>query len=77
VLSDSTSAESGFSGAEDMQYLLGKAGTTLTPLRPSGNADFDGVRLDVVSRGEFIDPGTPIEVIEVEGNRIVVRVKQQ
>jgi len=77
ILSDSTSAETGFSGAEDMQYLLGKTGTALTTLRPSGNVDFDGVRLDVVSRGEFIDPGTPVEVIEVEGNRIVVRVKAQ
>lgn len=76
VLSDSTSTESGFSGAADMQYLLGKTGMTLTTLRPSGNADFDGVRLDVVSHGEFIDPGVPVEVIEVEGNRIVVKPKK-
>ena len=61
VLSDSTSAETGFSAVEDMQYLLGKTGTAITPLRPSGNVDFDGVRLDVVSRGEFISPGAEVE----------------
>ncbi|MGI6576476.1 MAG: NfeD family protein [Eubacteriales bacterium] len=75
ILSDSTSSETGFSAAEDMQYLLGKTGTAITTLRPSGNVDFDGVRLDVVSRGEFISPGAEVEVVEVEGNRIVVREK--
>jgi membrane-bound ClpP family serine protease len=75
VLNESTSAETGFSGVEDMQYLLGKSGVTITPLRPSGNVNFDGVRLDVVSQGEYIGAGTDVEVIEVEGNRIVVRSK--
>lgn len=73
ILKDSTNAETGFSGVEDMQHLRGKVGTTLTSLRPSGNADFDGVLVDVVSRGDFIDSGTPVEVTEVEGNRIVVK----
>lgn len=75
VLSDSTSSESGFSATEDMQYLIGKSGTTVTTLRPSGNVDFDGVKLDVVSQGEYIDKRVEVEVIEVEGNRIVVRRK--
>ena len=75
VLSDSTSSESGFSATEDMHYLIGKIGTTVTPLRPSGNVDFDGVKLDVVSQGEYISAGVEVEVVEVEGNRIVVRAK--
>jgi hypothetical protein len=32
----------------------------------------DELRVDVVTRGEFLDPQTPIIVIEVEGNRVVV-----
>lgn len=75
VLTDATSADSGFSGVEDMQYLLGKTGKAITDLRPVGMADFDGVRLDVVSQGDYIDHGTDIEVMEVESNRIVVRRK--
>jgi membrane-bound serine protease (ClpP class) len=53
--------------------LLGRSGTTLTPLRPAGIADVDGQRIDVVSDGEFIDSGVPITVSRVDGNRIVVR----
>lgn len=73
VLKESTGAEEGFSAAEDMQYLMGKQGIAVTDLRPAGNADFDGVKLDVVTRGEFVEHGNSVAVIEVEGNRIVVR----
>jgi membrane-bound serine protease (ClpP class) len=56
----------------DRQWL-GKAGTAVSPLRPSGIAEFDGERVDVVSDGEFIEPGAQIVVTRVDGNRIVVR----
>jgi membrane-bound ClpP family serine protease len=75
VLHESTSAELGFSGTEDMQYLMGKSGMTVSICRPTGNVDFDGVKLDVVSRGEYIDKGRQVEVIEIEGSRIVVKEK--
>ena len=77
ILKDATDRQSGFSGTEDMKYLLGKSGKTVTPLRPAGCADLDGVRLDVVTRGEFIDKDVPVTVIEVEGNRIVVEPAKQ
>ena len=66
-------SEEGFSGVEDFSYLLGKIGTVLSKCRPAGNADFEGKKVDVVSRGEFIEKDAKIEVIEVEGNRIVVK----
>ena len=68
-------SEEGFSGVEDMRYLLGKTGVVSTICRPVGSVDFDGVKLDVVSRGEFIEKGTAVEVVEVNGNRLVVRAK--
>jgi membrane-bound ClpP family serine protease len=77
TLKQSNSAELGFSGAEDMKYLIGKSGITVTILRPAGIVDFDGVRLDVVTRGDYLEKATPVEVIEVEGNRIVVRATKQ
>jgi membrane-bound serine protease (ClpP class) len=61
------------SAPEQDRSWLGKSGTAHTPLRPAGIAVFDGERVDVVSDGEFIDAGTPIVVIRVDGNRIVVR----
>jgi membrane-bound serine protease (ClpP class) len=56
----------------DRQWL-GKSGTAVSPLRPSGIAEFDGERVDVVSDGEFIEVGAQIMVTRVDGNRIVVR----
>jgi membrane-bound serine protease (ClpP class) len=61
------------SAPEQDRGWLGKSGTAHTPLRPAGIADFAGERVDVVSDGEFIDAGTPVAVIRVDGNRIVVR----
>ena len=46
---------------------------THTALRPAGIGEFDGVKLNVVSDGEFIAMDKPIRVQSVEGNRIVVR----
>ena len=61
---------------QDMQVLIGKAGRTTSVLRPAGIADFDGVRLNVVTEGSFIEKDTPIEIVGVDGARIVVRVRQ-
>lgn len=59
--------------ASDMAYFVGRTGETRTVLRPAGMAEFDGVKLNVVSDGEYIASGTKIVVDRVEGNRIVVR----
>jgi membrane-bound serine protease (ClpP class) len=48
-------------------------GVTLSDLRPSGIASIDGERVDVVTEGEHIPEGEPIEVINDEGYRRVVR----
>jgi membrane-bound serine protease (ClpP class) len=53
--------------------LLGLEGVALTPLHPSGIARLNKKRQDVVTRGEMLDKGTPIKVIEVSGNRVVVK----
>ncbi|MEO1995003.1 MAG: NfeD family protein, partial [Planctomycetaceae bacterium] len=53
--------------------LLGRQGTSQSILRPSGKALIEGRFLDVVSEGPFIERGVSIEVVEVVGNRVVVR----
>jgi membrane-bound serine protease (ClpP class) len=52
--------------------LLGREGVVEALLRPSGVARLDGRRVDVMSRGEPIEPGVRVRVIVVEGNRVVV-----
>jgi len=64
--------EYGSAPESDLQWL-GRRGRTSSPLRPAGIADIEGVRVDVVSEGDLIEPGTPVEVTRVDGNRIVVR----
>lgn len=53
--------------------LSGKHGLTESTLRPSGIARIDGRRVHVVTRGELLDSGVAVEVIQVDGNRVVVR----
>lgn len=54
------------------ETLVGVTGETTTDLVPSGKSRF-GERLhDVVSDGEFIPKGTPVEVTRHEGSRVVV-----
>jgi membrane-bound serine protease (ClpP class) len=53
--------------------LVGKIGVTLSRLRPSGIAEIEGQRIDVVTRGELVEPDVRVEVIENRGNRFVVR----
>jgi membrane-bound serine protease (ClpP class) len=57
----------------DKPELLNQTGQALTALRPSGTAVISGKRIDVVTEGPFIEPGTPVKVVEVEGMRVVVR----
>lgn len=51
----------------------GDEGEALTVLRPSGTARFGKVKLSVVTSGEFVERGTRVRVIRVEGSRVVVR----
>ena len=56
----------------DLSYFIGRIGSARSALRPAGIADFDGVRLNVVSEGDFIEQGAFVRVDRVEGKRIVV-----
>lgn len=58
----------------DLSFFIGKVGTTHTALRPAGIAEFDGVKLNVVSDGDFVGHNEQVYIERVEGNRIVVRV---
>jgi membrane-bound serine protease (ClpP class) len=60
-------------GVEVAVSLLGQVGTATSMLRPAGTAKFGDRFIDVVTEGDFIPPGTPIQVVEVEGTRIVVK----
>jgi membrane-bound ClpP family serine protease len=60
-------------GTQAPAALLGAIGEAATALRPAGKARFGEDFLDVVSQGDYINPGSRVQVIEIEGNRIVVK----
>ncbi len=57
----------------DLSLLVGKTGTAVTALRPTGKGDFDGLELDVLTKGSFIQKGSNILIAEVEGKKIFVK----
>ncbi len=59
--------------SEDNKTFVGKMGVAITPLRPAGTALIDGARVDVVTNGEFVLPGTNIEVTQTAASKIIVR----
>lgn len=73
VLKHAEESHEGFVSNEDYSRLLGKTGKSVTVLRPSGIAEFDGERVDVVTDGEFIQRGTEVLVYEAAGRRVTVR----
>lgn len=74
MLKDSVSREKGYQSAKDgLDRFKGMIGVAKTPLRPAGIAYIDGERLDVVSQGGFVPANSTVEVVKVEGRRIVVR----
>jgi membrane-bound serine protease (ClpP class) len=74
VLETAMTAREGFaSPPEADRGWLGKRGVAETALRPAGIARMEGARVDVVTDGEYVEAGEPVEVVRVDGNRIVVR----
>jgi len=56
--------------------LIGKTGLSITPLRPAGTVMIDNKRYSVVTSGEYIEKNKQIEVLTVNGSRVVVRKRE-
>ena len=74
VLRTELGSDEGYNSAakEDYSEYLGQTGVALTVLRPAGTAMIENKRLDVVSVGDFIEVDVPIQVVNVEGSKIMV-----
>lgn len=51
----------------------GDKGKTVSRLAPMGKAEFGEEYYEVNAMGQFIDPGTEIEVVKIENNQITVK----
>jgi membrane-bound ClpP family serine protease len=57
----------------NLDYLMGQKGVAATKLMPSGRAQFGDQICDVITRGQVVEKGEAIEVIEAVANRVVVK----
>jgi membrane-bound ClpP family serine protease len=58
---------------EPRRSLVGRVGLAQSKMLPSGSVLIDGQLIDAVSQGLAIDQGEPVVVVEVRGNRVMVR----
>lgn len=77
ALKTSLSKESGVqSQSPELDKFMGAEGVAISDLRPSGTALLLDCRVDVVSRGEYIEKSSPIIVRAITGNQIIVSKKE-
>jgi membrane-bound serine protease (ClpP class) len=65
------------SQSSELESYVGRQGNALTDLRPAGIAVINGKRVDVVTRGEYLEKDSAIIVTAVTGNQIIVRKKDE
>ena len=65
------------SQSSELESYVGTQGKAVTDLRPAGIAVINGKRVDVVTRGEYLEKYSAIIVTAVTGNQIIVRKKDE
>ena len=71
VLNDTEAA----AGEEKPDHWIGQEGVTVTALRPAGQIEIAGTRLNAASTGDFIEKGAPVLVTGMEGDHYTIRRK--
>jgi membrane-bound serine protease (ClpP class) len=56
-----------------LSVKMGDSGEVISKLRPTGKAKFGNAIVDVVAEADFLDKGTKVEIIEIQGNRVIVK----
>ncbi len=74
ALTDTQQSSKGYISNPWDQPLKGKTGITHTILRPSGKILIDGKMYDAYTRGDFIEKGQQVEVINDEGSSLKVKL---
>ncbi len=62
--------------AEVLKARSGDEGVALSYLRPSGKVKIGQDVFDALSDGEFIESGSPVVIVRISGNRIIVARKE-
>jgi membrane-bound serine protease (ClpP class) len=73
ALTDIQEVSQGYTTNFNAKAMLGKKGIAYTVLRPSGRVQIDEDIFDAFTRGDYIERGDAIEVVDTEGSTLKVR----
>lgn len=74
TLNDTQESSQGYSVSTIPHALVGRTGTTYTVLRPSGKVMIEDQIYDAFTRGDYIEKGELVVVVEIEG--VTLKVKK-
>lgn len=74
VLRGEQEAEKGYVAGLAKEHLpkVGSEGMVISPLRTAGRVEIEGEPYDAVSSGKFLQKGTKVRVIGIEGSKMIV-----
>jgi membrane-bound serine protease (ClpP class) len=62
--------------SKNLTVGIGDTGRVVSTLRPTGKVRFDDAIVDCLADGDFIEQDSTVEIIEIRGNKVVVKKKQ-
>lgn len=76
TLFDQLTDEAGYSSInKTYKELVGKQGITTTDMRPIGRISINNKEYSAITQGKWLEKGTEIQVLDVDGTRILVKEK--
>ena len=76
VTHSEASIQSSHELVDTVDIQIGDIGISIAPLRPAGRARINDKNIDVISQSEMIEVDQPVEVISIEGFRVIVKIKR-
>lgn len=73
ILDTDVKAQDAYLNSADLEYLVHRQGIAVTNLRPAGKGNFDGIDLDIISDGGYIERGTPVVIDRISEKRLIVK----
>lgn len=78
ALKDRLTKDAGYTSLNvEYEKLVGKNGVTITDLRPVGTVMIEEKDYSAISNAQWIKKGTKVQVIQVDGTRILVKELQK
>lgn len=78
TLFDQLTEEAGYSSLnQSYKELIGRTGVTTTDMRPIGTVLIDHKEYSAITEGKWITKDTDVEVVDVDGTRILVKDKKK